>query len=146
MLSTAVLTVVIAIFSGVPLLVGDLLYPEVLNFAKAADLLVLLVLAAALSALVLKLEGPTTSVLESLGVDKSQSEVGFTFVHGLMTALLLVMVSRFVPGVELMTTAALASGLVGAFGFYFVEQLFVHWGSSDTEQMASVPSSSEQDD
>lgn len=146
LLTFALLTTAVSVFVGVPLLVGKLLYSQVLNFDTLTNLLVFLILAAALSALVLEFEGPATNVLESLGVDKSQGEVGFTFVHGLTTALLLILVSRLLPSVELMSSAALAAGLIGAFGFYFAEQLFVHWRSSDTEQMASGQFPSGQDD
>lgn len=135
-LSFAFLAAVIAVFSGAPLLTGALLYPEALSFVELADLFAFMALTAVLSTLVLEVEGPAVKVLKRLGVDRSLSEVGFTFVHGLATALLMILISRFMPGVELMTGAALTAGLIGAFGFYFAEQVFVHSGSTETEKMA----------
>lgn len=137
---------VIVVLCGTTLLATDLLYSEALIFSSWAKLLLFLTIAAALSALFLEAEEPTVKVLGRCGLDRVWSETLFALIHGLATALLLTLVARLVPGVELKTSAALAAGLIGAFGFYFTELIFVHSGSTDTEEMTLMESSLEDEE
>lgn len=128
---------VIAAFAGSTLLAAGFLVPGALTFAGIPDLLLFLAVAATLSALfMVGLERPVVCVLRRLGVGDAWADAGFAFVHCLATTLLLTAVARFVPGVELGAGAALAAGFIGAFGFYFVELVFVHSGPVDSEEMA----------
>lgn len=145
-LSFALLAIVIAVFTAVPLLAAYLLHSEALTLTRFTDLLLLLALASTLSALFLESEEPTVNVLEKLGMGRIWAETGFVFVHGLVTALLFILVASYVPGIELATGVALAAGLISAFAFYFAELVFVHSGSADTEEMALMESSLEDEE
>ena len=138
--------VVITIFSGGTLLVADLLYPGSLTSGGFADLLTLIPAAVLSGLFMLVGEEPAVKVLGLLGMDKIWAETGFAFVHGLITALLIMLAARFVSDVELASGAALAAGLIAAFGFYFAELVFVHLGSADTEETAFMASSLEDEE
>lgn len=135
---------VIAAFAGSTLLAAGFVAPGALTFAGVPDLLLFLALAATLSALfMVGVEGPVVNVLKGLGVGRTWADAGFAFFHSLATTLLLAVVAHFVPGVELVTGAALVAGFIGAFGFYFAELIFVYSGPVDTEEMALIDPSSE---
>lgn len=127
--------VVIALFTGATLLAANFLYPGALTSDGGTDFLVFLASSAALSALfMLLVEEPAVKVMKRFGVGRVWAEAVFAFVHGLATAMIFSVAARFAPGVELAAGAALAAGFIGAFGFYFIELVFVHSGSSDAEE------------
>ncbi|MGF1470589.1 MAG: hypothetical protein ACFB50_02460 [Rubrobacteraceae bacterium] len=138
---------VIAVLAGATLLAVHLLHPGALTSGGFADLVLALAPAAGLSALFMLLgEEPAIKFLGLLGMDRVWAETGFAFVHGLATAVLLMMFASYVPGVEIAPVAALAAGLIAAFAFYFGELVFVHSGSADTEEMALMESSLEDEE
>ncbi|MGF1470590.1 MAG: hypothetical protein ACFB50_02465 [Rubrobacteraceae bacterium] len=49
-------------------------------------------------------------------------------------------------GVELTVGAAVVAGLIGAFGFYFAELVFVNSGSTDSEEMVHLEASREDEE
>jgi hypothetical protein len=137
----------IAFFCGAILLVGSFLYPQMIIFAGLSNLLLLLALAAAASTLfLLFMEGPVIGALNWLGIEGLRAQTGFAVVHGLATAMLLVLFARLVPGVELATTMALVAGLIGAFVVPFFEKIVDHTGTISTDEMALLESSSEDEE
>lgn len=135
---------VIAAFTGSTLLAAGFVAPGALTFAGGLDLLLFLAIVSTLSALfMVGSEGSMVSLLRRLGVGNTWADAGFAFIHGLATTLLLAAVARFVPGVEVVTGAALAAGLIGAFGFYFAELVFVYSGPVDAEELSLVDPSFE---
>lgn len=135
---------VIAALAGSTLLAADFLVPGALTFAGVPDLLLLLAAAATLATLfMVGLKRPVVRVLRRLGAGRTWADVGFAYIHGLVTVSLLAAVARFIPGMELAMGDALAAGFIGAFGFYFVELVFVYSGPVDSEEMALVDPSSE---
>ena len=128
-LFATVFAFVIASFSGTTLLAVNLLYPEAITFAQFSDLL-LLVLSTSLAStfLLLWLEEPVVRVSRRSGLDQFWTEIGFVFVCGVVTALLLALEARLMPNIELTMGAAFSAGLIGVFAFHFVELFTIHTG------------------
>lgn len=144
--AVAFITVIVT-FSGTALLAMNFLYPETITFTGLVDLIVLVVLSSFSSMLLfLWAEDLMAETLGRSGFDEPWTEIGFVGVHGIVTALLLTLVARFMPGVELVVGAALAAGLTGAFGFYFAELIFVHSRSAGTEEMTVMEFSLEDEE